>query len=191
MKKAEFWAKEYQRHIGKMVGACYRYVGDWQLAEDLAQDAFLHAIEKSDTYRAWGSFGRWLKKIAVNEALMYLRKRPDMVEMEVEIADEGEQTEDATIPQVAFSQEELLETISKLPVKQRTVFNLYAVEHYSHAKIAEVLGISVANSKVLLFRARAELQARLRVMGEMRRKGEGEERRRGEEEERRRRGEEK
>ena len=130
MKKAEFWAKAYQRHIGKLVGVCYRYVGDWQVAEDLAQDAFLRAIEKSDTYHAWGSFERWLKKIAINEALMYLRNRPEMV-----------------------------------PDKQRTVFNLYAVEHYSHAKIAETLGISVANSKVLLSRARAELQARLRVMG--------------------------
>jgi RNA polymerase sigma-70 factor (ECF subfamily) len=57
-----------------------------------------------------------------------------------------------------------METIGKLPVKQRTVFNLYAVEHYPHSKIAETLGISVANSKVLLTRARAELQQRLKVM---------------------------
>lgn len=165
MKKAEFWAKEYQRHIGKMVGACYRYVGDWQLAEDLAQDAFLHAIEKSDTYHAWGSFERWLKKIAVNDTLMYLRSRPEMVELEDKMAVEEETTDEPQELQAAYTQEELLEAISKLAIKQRTVFNLYVVEHYSHAKIAETLGISVANSKVLLSRARAELQARLRVMG--------------------------
>ena len=168
MKKAEFWAKAYQRNIGKLVGVCYRYVGDWQVAEDLAQDAFLHAIEKSDTYHAWGSFERWLKKIAVNEALMYLRNRPEMVEMEEKMAVEDEPDDKSQEMQAAFTQEELLEAISKLAVKQRTVFNLYAVEHYSHAKIAETLGISVANSKVLLSRARAELQARLRVMGERR-----------------------
>ena len=168
MKKAEFWAKAYQRNIGKMVGVCYRYVGDWQVAEDLAQDAFLHAIEKSDTYHAWGSFEGWLRKIAVNEALMYLRNRPEMVEMEEKMAVTDETDNKSQEIQAAFTQEELLETISKLPVKQRTVFNLYAVEHYSHAKIAETLGISVANSKVLLSRARAELQARLRVMREMR-----------------------
>ena len=168
MKKAEFWAKAYQRNIGKLVGVCYRYVGNWQLAEDLAQDAFLHAIEKSDTYHAWGSFERWLKKIAVNEALMYLRNRPEMVEMEEKMAVADEPDDNSQELQVAFTQEELLEAISKLAVKQRTVFNLYAVEHYSHAKIAETLGISVANSKVLLSRARAELQARLRVMREMR-----------------------
>lgn len=168
MKKAEFWAKAYQRNIGKLVGVCYRYVGDWQVAEDLAQDAFLHAIEKSDTYHAWGSFERWLKKIAVNDTLMYLRSRPEMVELEDKMAVEEETTDEPQELQAAYTQEELLEAISKLAIKQRTVFNLYVVEHYSHAKIAETLGISVANSKVLLFRARAELQARLRVMGERR-----------------------
>ena len=155
MTKEEFWSKQYKSHIGKMVGVCYRYVCDWQLAEDLAQDAFLHAIEKSDTYHAWGSFEGWLKKIAVNEALMYLRNRPEMVEIGEEMALEDETDDKSQVLQAAFSQ---------LPVKQRIVFNLYAVEHYSHAKIAETLGISVANSKVLLSRARAELQQRLLVL---------------------------
>ncbi len=164
MTKEEFWSKQYKSHIGKMVGVCYRYVGDWQVAEDLAQDAFLHAIEKSDTYHAWGSFEGWLKKIAVNEALMYLRNRPEMVEIGEEMALEDETDDKSQVLQAAFSQEEILETVSKLPVKQRIVFNLYAVEHYSHAKIAETLGISAANSKVLLSRARAELQQRLLVL---------------------------
>lgn len=164
MKKAEFWSKAYRRNIGKMVGVCYRYVGDWQEAEDLAQDAFLHAIEKANTYHAWGSFEGWLKKIAVNEALMYLRKRPEMVEMEEKMAVEEPLADNPQEMETMFSQEELLGIISKLPVRQRTVFNLYAVEHYSHAKIAETLGISVANSKVLLSRARVELQGRLSAM---------------------------
>ena len=164
MKKAEFWSKAYRRNIGKMVGVCYRYVGDWQAAEDLAQDAFLHAIEKSDTYHAWGSFEGWLKKIAVNEALMYLRKRPEMVGMNEEMAVEEPLADNPQEMETMFSQEELLGIISKLPVRQRTVFNLYAVEHYSHAKIAETLSISVANSKVLLSRARVELRGRLSAM---------------------------
>ncbi len=68
----------------------------------------------------------------------------------------------------AFWAEQYRRHIGKLPVKQRTVFNLYAVEHYSHSKIAETLGISVANSKVLLTRARAELQQRLKVVARKR-----------------------
>ena len=145
-----------------MVGTCYRYIGDWQVAEDLAQDAFLRAIEKSGTYHAWGSFEGWLKKIAVNEALMYLRNRPEMVEIDEAMTVEEPLTDAPQGMEAKFSQEELLELIGKLPVKQRTVFNLYAVEHYSHKEIAKTLNISVANSKVLLNRARGELQARLR-----------------------------
>lgn len=163
MKKGEFWAEQYKRHIGKMMGACYRFVGDWQVAEDLAQDAFLRAIEKSGTYHAWGSFEGWLKKIAVNEALMYLRNRPEMVEIDEAMTVEEPLTDAPQGMEAKFSQEELLELIGKLPVKQRTVFNLYAVEHYSHKEIAKTLNISVANSKVLLNRARGELQARLRA----------------------------
>ena len=166
MKKAAFWAEQYRRHIGKMVGACYRYVADWELAEDLAQDAFLAAMDKADTYRAFGSFEGWLKKIAVNQALMHLRNCPEMVEWDENL--HGQETEEdpdeQSSPQTDFTKEELLEVIGKLPVKQRTVFNLYAVEHCPHSKIAETLGISVANSKVLLARARAELQQRLKVV---------------------------
>ncbi|MBO4488738.1 MAG: sigma-70 family RNA polymerase sigma factor [Bacteroidales bacterium] len=163
MKKADFWAKQYRSHIGKMVGTCYRFVGDWQVAEDLAQDAFLHAIEKSGSYHAWGSFEGWIQKIAVNEALMYLRNRPELVAMDEEMAVAEPLPDESQEMQEEFSQEELLELISKLPVRQRTVFNLYAVEHYSHKEIANQLGISVANSKVLLNRARGELQARIRA----------------------------
>ena len=166
MKKAEFWAREYQRNIGKMVGACYRYVADWDLAEDLAQDAFLAAMEKASTFRAFGSFEGWLKKIAINQALMHLRDCPEMVEWDENLhgQEAEEEADEQNLSQTEFSQEELLEAIGKLPVKQRTVFNLYAVEHYSHSKISETLGISIANSKVLLTRARAELQQRLKVV---------------------------
>ncbi len=169
MKKEEFWAKQYRRHIAKMVGVCYRYVADWQVAEDLAQDAFLTAMEKSGTLRFWESIESWLRRIAVNQALMYLRNRPEMVALEEEPMDVVEdQPDELTENQVEFSQEELLEAIGKLPAKQRTVFNLYAVEHCPHTKIAESLGISVANSKVLLSRARAELRQRLKVVARRR-----------------------
>ena len=170
MKKEAFWAEQYRRHIGKMVGACYRYVADWDLAEDLAQDAFLAAMEKASTFRAFGSFEGWLKKIAVNQALMHLRDCPEMVEWDENLHSQEveEIADDPELSRTDFTQEELLETIGKLPVKQRTVFNLYALEHYPHSKIAETLGISVANSKVLLSRARAELQQRLKAVARKR-----------------------
>lgn len=157
MTKEEFWSKQYKSHIGKMVGVCYRYVGDWQVAEDLAQDAFLKAMEKGSTYHGWGSFEGWLKKIAVNEALMYLRSQPEMVEMSDGITVENPLPEEPLEMEPAFSQEELLDAISKLPAMQRAVFNLYAVDQYSHKQIARALDISEVNSKVLLNRARGAL----------------------------------
>ena len=170
MKKAAFWAEQYRRHIGKMVGLCYRYVADWDLAEDLAQDAFLTAMEKAGTYRAFGSIEGWLMKIAVNQALMHLRDCPEMVEWDENLHSQeaAEESDEQALPQMEFTQEELLEAIGKLPVKQRTVFNLYAVEHFPHAEIAKTLGISVANSKVLLARARGELQQRLKTLARKR-----------------------
>ena len=164
MTKEEFWSKQYKSHIGKMVGVCYRYVGDWQVAEDLAQDAFLKAMEKGSTFHGWGSFEGWLKKIAVNEALMNLRSQPEMVEMSDGITDENPLPEEPLEMEPAFSQEELLDAISKLPAMQRAVFNLYAVDQYSHKQIARALDISEVNSKVLLNRARGALQARLKVL---------------------------
>lgn len=164
MTKEEFWSKQYKSHIGKMVGVCYRYVGDWQVAEDLAQDAFLKAMEKGSTFHGWGSFEGWLKKIAVNEALMNLRSQPEMVEMSDGITVENPLPEEPLEMEPAFSQEELLDAISKLPAMQRAVFNLYAVDQYSHKQIARALDISEVNSKVLLNRARGALQARLMVL---------------------------
>ncbi|MCR4736795.1 MAG: sigma-70 family RNA polymerase sigma factor [Bacteroidales bacterium] len=103
---------------------------------------------------------------------MYLRSRTEMVEMEENLVQEdGSLDDDSLIQGAEFTQEELVELVGTLPVKQRTVFNLYAVDHYPHKKIAETLGISVANSKVLLSRARAELQQRLLVLAKKRVEG--------------------
>ena len=74
MRTQKFWTRIYQKNIGKMVGACYRYVGDRAVAEDLAHEAFLKAIEKSDTYRRLGGFEAWLMRINLNTTLDYLRQ---------------------------------------------------------------------------------------------------------------------
>lgn len=79
MDKAKFWERQYNKHIQKIIGVCYRYVNDRLTAEDLAHDAFLKAIEKADTYQAFGRFESWLTRIAVNQSIDYLRKRTDSV----------------------------------------------------------------------------------------------------------------
>ena len=82
MQAKQFWTKAYQRNIAKMVGMCCRYVGDRAVAEDLAHEAFLKAIEKSGTYRRLGSFDGWLMRINLNTTMDYLRRQPTFLSMD-------------------------------------------------------------------------------------------------------------
>ena len=82
MDKAKFWEKQYRRGHGRIVGICYRYVNDWAVAQDLAQDVFLKAMETFKAYRAFGRFDAWLTRIAVNHCIDYLRLKPDFIALE-------------------------------------------------------------------------------------------------------------
>ena len=176
MQAKQFWTKAYQRNIARMVGMCCRYVGDRAVAEDLAHEAFLKAIEKSGTYRRLGSFDGWLMRINLNTTMDYLRRQPQFLSMDDDtvgtrfIASESDVVEtchgaslqdepdETCISESDLTESEILDAICALPDKQRTVFNLYVFENQSHAKIAEVLQIGVRSSKRYLSEARAQLQ---------------------------------
>ena len=179
MQAKQFWTKAYQRNIAKMVGMCCRYVGDRAVAEDLAHEAFLKAIEKSGTYRRLGSFDGWLMRINLNTTMDYLRRQPQFLSMDddtvgtrfiasasdvvetchgASLQDEPDET---CISESDLTESEILNAICALPDKQRAVFNLYVFENQSHAKIAETLKIGVRSSKRYLSEARAQLQIAL------------------------------
>ena len=165
MDKAKFWERQYNKHIQKIIGVCYRYVNDRLTAEDLAHDAFLKAIEKADTYQAFGRFESWLTRIAVNQSIDYLRKRTDSVPINEEAVSDAmcENEDDSWLAGAEFTQSELVEIIGKLPERQRTVFELYAIDSWPHTEIAQMLGITPNNSKALLFRARQSLKKLLQA----------------------------
>ena len=179
MQAKQFWTKAYQRNIARMVGMCCRYVGDRAVAEDLAHEAFLKAIEKSGTYRRLGSFDGWLMRINLNTTMDYLRRQPQFLSMDddtvgtqfiasasdvvetchgASLQDEPDET---CITASDLTASEILDAICALPDKQRAVFNLYVFENQSHAKIAEALQIGVRSSKRYLSEARAQLQIAL------------------------------
>jgi len=167
MQAKQFWTKAYQRNIAKMVGMCCRYVGDRAVAEDLAHEAFLKAIEKSGTYRRFGSFDGWLMRINLNTTLDYLRRQPQFLSMDDDtvgtrfIASESDIVEtfhETCITESDLSESEILSAIAALPEKQRAVFNLYVFDNQSHTKIAEMLQIGVRSSKRYLSEARVQLQ---------------------------------
>ncbi len=115
MDKANFWEKQYRRGHGKIVGICYRYVNDWAVAQDLAQDVFLKAMETFKAYRAFGRFDAWLTRIAVNHCIDYLRQKPDFIALESEPAAERPDEDTEPIWTADFTEKELLETVQQLP----------------------------------------------------------------------------
>ena len=162
MQAQQFWTRTYQKNIGKMIGVCYRYVGDRSVAEDLAHEAFLKAIEKSEQYHNFGRFEAWLMRINLNNTLDYLRKQPHFQSVDdMELCDDGTEIEEEALPAADFTEQEILEAVCSLPEKQRAVFNLYVFEKQKHTQIAETLRIGVRSSKRYLSEARAQLQARL------------------------------
>ena len=159
-----FWTKKYRRNIGRMIGLCRRYVPDPQEAEDLAHEAFLSAIEKSHTFKGLGDFDGWMMRITVNTALQHLRKAKCLVSLdsagpEIESIQDDE-AED--LGRTDFSKEEIIGAIAALPAPQRTVFNLFVFEKYSHRQIADTLHIAVRTSKLHLAQARLQLQQHLK-----------------------------
>ena len=148
----------FKRFAGKMKAICTRYVGVGPLAEDVLMEGFMKVFTKIDLFKEQGSFEGWVRRIMVNEALMALRKEGKMKFQETDFGYEIGQTEDAY---VNLEMEELNKLIESLPLGYKTVFNLYAIEGYTHQEIAEMLGIQEGTSKSQLSRARGLLQQKL------------------------------
>lgn len=138
-----------------MYSLCLQYASDANEARDFLQEGFIIVFTKINSYRGEGSFQGWVRKIMVNTALQFIRKRKEMFLINEEI------TEDAIyeLPanQYEMEKEELLSMVQKLPVNQRMVFNLYAIEGYNHTEIAKMAGIPENTSKSHLHRARTAL----------------------------------
>lgn len=147
----------YEKYASRMLGVCMRYVGDQMTAEDILVEGFLKVFDKIDQYKGEGSFEGWIRRIMVNEALGYLRQRKRLREVPMLDEAEGIADDNARIDQ-SLETGELMHIIGTLPLGYRTVFNLYAIEGYAHAEIAQMLGITEGTSKSQLHRARALLQ---------------------------------
>ena len=157
MDKEKFWERQYRRNVGRIIAVCYRYVNDRAVAEDLAQDVFVKAMEKFTTIRAIGRFDAWLTHIAVNHCIDHLRRQPDFVTLQSDGLAEITSVEDEHVWTAELTEEDLLTAIGQLPDIQRTVFNLHALERYSHRRISGMLGISADNVRQLHHRARERL----------------------------------
>lgn len=150
----------YDRLASRMFPVCIRYVGDRMLAEDVLQDGFITLFTKLKDYKGDGSFEGWARRIFVTTALMSLRKK-DVLKMSDELdAVRGMKTEmTSQIQNIGYK--ELMDLVMSLPPGFRTVFNMYAIEGYSHKEIAETLGITETTSRTQFSRARVWLQNKI------------------------------
>lgn len=146
----------YNRFSPKMYAVCLRYASNADEAQDILQDGFIKVFKKLDSFRGEGSFEGWVRRIFVNTAIEYFRRKKylqPVTEKEENII-EGKYV--SALDELA--EKDILELITQLSPGYRTVFNMYVVEGYSHREIGDILGISEGTSKSQLSRAKALLQ---------------------------------
>lgn len=153
-RSAQKWI--YDRYSATMLGVCRRYIKSKEDAEDVMIEGFYKVLSKIDQYSGQGSFEGWMRRIMVNESLMFLRKHNKMgyaVEIDkIDLPDESEKALEN------LKVQDILNLLNELPTGYRTVFNLYVVEGYKHREIAEKLGISINTSKSQLILAKKRMK---------------------------------
>ena len=148
----------YASYHRKMYGVCLRYTDNSDDAMDILQEGFVTVYQKIDKFEGRGSLEGWIRRIMVNQAIGHYRKKSRYFMVDIEEAwDVGM---DETVFE-RMGREELLQLIQDLPPGYRTVFNLYAVEGYTHKEIGKMMNISPGTSKSQFSRARVILQKRI------------------------------
>lgn len=134
---------------------CKRYLRHREDAEDVLVEALFKVLTNIQQFKGEGSFEGWVRRIVVNECLMFLRRRHNF-NMTVEISEVDVPQHTTVVEELAAR--DILDLLDRLPTGYRTVFNLYVLEGYKHREIADILGISINTSKSQLILARKRLQ---------------------------------
>ena len=146
----------YELHAPVMFGVCMRYVKNREDAEDVMIEGFFKVMTNIHQFKGSGSFQGWIRRIMVNESLMFLRKQHNF-RMTVEVS--NIEIKSQVTVEDELSAQDIIDLLDKLPTGYRTVFNLYVLEGYKHREIAEMLGISINTSKSQLILAKKRMQS--------------------------------
>lgn len=158
----------YKKYASQMRYVCLRYARTSFEVDDVFQDAFLKVFDSIDTYKGEGSLEGWIKRIVINTAINYYNKdkfKHNTTVLDYEVCDNNETADFCTDSfdacAEALTSEDVLDLVNNLPKGYKVIFNLYAIENYSHKEIAEMLQISEGTSKSQLFKARSLLKKML------------------------------
>ena len=148
----------------KLFGVCLRYMKDHDLAQDTLQDGFVKIFTKLSDYNGKGSFEGWMRRITVNTCLDQLRK-DQKLKVNTPIDDVSFLVKDNHWIEEELTAKDLLKLVESLPDGYRVVFNMFAIEGYSHKEIAERLNVSENTSKSQFSRAKSHLRRKLIELG--------------------------
>jgi RNA polymerase sigma-70 factor (ECF subfamily) len=152
----------YERYSGKMYALCLRYCDNRDTAKDMLQEGFVRVFRSLANFRHEGSFEGWMKRIMVNQCIEQYRK-----EQSDPWFSDVQEAHHIGVDDHAFSRlgmQDLMRAVQSLPRGYRTVFNLYAIEGYTHKEIGNQLGISENTSKTQLLKARNMLKRIIAAM---------------------------
>lgn len=153
----------YYRFAPKMLGLCLRYVRHQFDAEDAVARGFVKVFQCLGQFEGKGSLEGWVRSILVREALSCLRRRESFT-LSLEDCHTGHLATDLPTADVELQAADLLRLVQELPAGYRAVFNLCALEGYTHPEAAALLGISEGTSKSQLSKARAVLQRQVAAL---------------------------
>ncbi len=160
-RKAQY--EVYKLYAKAMFNVALRITNNQAEAEDVLQEAFLSAFHHIQEYKGTSTFGSWLKKIVVNQALAALRKRRNEW-VSLDNTDFAEEEQDTLSEEMEFQVETIRKAIQYLPDGYRIILSLYLLEGYDHQEIASILHISESTSKSQYSRARRKLLQVMRTL---------------------------
>jgi len=160
----ERWAQKklYEKFYGCMMGICLRYANGKADAKDILNEGFIKVFRYLHRYKVGTSLYGWIRRIMINTSIDYYRKEVRHRTEDLEHAYDTQSKEADAISK--YSAKEILALVQKLPPSYRAVFNLYAIEGYSHREVAQQLGISESTSRSNLVKARAKLRKLLKKL---------------------------
>ena len=146
----------YNHFAPPMMAVCYRYTKSINDAEDVLQEGFVKVFHNLSQYRFEGDLAAWIRRIMVNTALTYLKQHKrystELLFEEINLHPVSREN-----PHLMLQGKEIAQLIRQLPTGYQTIFNLHAIEGYTHVQIGEMLGIDTGTSRSQYARARALL----------------------------------
>ena len=152
----------FDKFSPKMLGVCLRYTKSQDEAEDALQEGFVKAFSKLNDFSNQGSLEGWIRRIMVNTSLDAIRKNTKFIK-DVPLDSVDYQIGNNDFIVEGLNAEDLMKLINSMPEGYKVIFNMFAIEGYSHQEISTTLGISESTSKSQYMRAKGYLRNRLEV----------------------------